>query len=134
MTQTNNRKMQFWAPKMGPKLGSKIPRDIDPSLLGHPSGARWPQDGPKMAQDAQDAPKMAQDGPNMAQDSPKMGQDAPKMPQDGPKMAQRCPKMAPRWPQMPTTRLPWRPSFFLGPAECADAIEYGWQACELRLC
>ena len=85
-------KMLVLDPKMVPKMGWKLPGDIGPSHLGHPSGARWPQDGPKMAQDAQDAPKMAQD-------SPKMGQDAPKMPQDGPKMAQKCPEMAPRWPQ-----------------------------------
>ena len=59
-------KMPVLGPKMAPKLGSKIPRDIDPSHLGHPSGARWPQDGPKMAQDAQDAPKMAPRWPKIA--------------------------------------------------------------------
>ena len=43
-------------PKMDPKMAPKNLNVIGPSLLGHSSGARWPQDGPKMAQDAQDAP------------------------------------------------------------------------------
>ena len=64
-------KMPVLGPKMAPKLGSKRPTLLDGSHLGQPSGARWPQDGPKMAQDAQDAPKMAP----------------------------RWPKIAPRWPQ-----------------------------------
>ena len=48
-------KMPVLGPKMAPKLGSKISTLSGGSLLGHPSGARWPQDGPKVAQDAQDA-------------------------------------------------------------------------------
>ena len=66
-------KIPVLCPRLAPKLGSKIPAHIDGSLLGHSSGARWPQDGPKMAQDAQDAPKMAP----------------------------RWPKIAPRWAKMP---------------------------------
>mgnify|MGYP005715902543 CR=1 FL=1 len=42
-------------PKIAPELGSQILALLGGSLLGHSSGARWPQDGPKMAQDAQDA-------------------------------------------------------------------------------
>ena len=91
-------KMPVLDPKMTPKLGLKIPAHIDGSLLGQSSGARWPQDGPKMAQDAQDAPKMAPRWPKIAPRWAKMPprcpnmpprwlQDAPKWPQDGPKMA-----------------------------------------------
>ena len=72
------QKMPVLGPKIAPKLGSKIPAHIGGSLLGQSSGARWPQDGPKMAQDAQDAPKMA-----------------PTWPQDGSKMPRNDPKMAP---------------------------------------
>ena len=43
--------MPVLGPKMAPKLGSKISILSDGSLLGHPSGARWPQDGRKMAQE-----------------------------------------------------------------------------------
>ena len=85
-------KMTVLGPKIAPKSGSKRPTLLDGSNLGHPSGARWPQDGPKMAQDAQDAPKMAPRWPKIA---PRWA----KMPQDAPKMAPRCPEMAPRWPQ-----------------------------------
>ena len=92
-------KMPVLGPKMAPKLGSKISPLLDPSHLGHPSGARWPQDGPKMAQDAQDAPKMAPRWPKIAPRWAKMPPRCPKMPprwlQDAPKWPQDGPKMAP---------------------------------------
>ena len=52
-------KMTVLGPKVGPKMAPENLNIIGPSLLGHPSGARWRQDGSKMARDAQDAPKMA---------------------------------------------------------------------------
>ena len=81
------------------KIGSKIPRDIDPSLLGHPSGARWRQDGPKMAQDAQDGPRCPQDALRWSQDAPRYPQDAPRWPQDGSNKSQVELKMVSRCPQ-----------------------------------
>jgi hypothetical protein len=82
--------------EMVPKMGSKLPRDIDPSHLGHPSGARWPQDGPKMTQDAQDAPKMASRWPKIATRWAKMPPSSPRCPQDSSKMHRNGPKMAPK--------------------------------------
>ena len=43
------------------------------------------------------------------------------------------PKMAPRWPQMSITRLPWRPSFFLGPAECAERLNTAGEPARLAV-
>ena len=59
MTENITQKDTNSGPQNTFKMGSKIPRDIGPCLPGHPSDARWRQDGPKTAQDAQDAPKMA---------------------------------------------------------------------------
>ena len=113
-------------PKMVPEMGSKLPRDIGPSHLGHPSGARWPQDGPKMVQDAfwrgfggglegvwrppNPLQNPSKPPPNPLQTSsphstsskpPPKPPDASKMSQDVPKMAQDGAKMLPRCPKMP---------------------------------
>ena len=87
-----------------------------------PGSRRRPQETPGSLKNLREAPDWPQDGPRQRQEAPSWPQDAPRCPQDGSKMPRNGPKMAPRWPQMPITRLPWRPSFFLGPAECAERL------------
>ena len=101
-------------PKSGPKSAQKLVQKMDPNLT--PKNASFgPQNGPKLGskipRDIDPSLLGQSSGATWPQDGPKMAQDA-----------QDAPKMAPRWPQMPTTRLPWRPSFFLGPAECAERL------------
>ena len=125
MTPKIAKNIVVLGPKTVPKMRSKIPGDIDPSLLGHPLA----QDGAKMALRWLKMPKMRprwpQDGPRQPHDGPRCPQDAPRWPQDGSKMPQDDPKMAPRWPQMLITWLPWRPSSFSRAGGMRGAIEFG---------
>ena len=129
-------KIPVLGPKMAPKLGSKRPPLLDPSHLGQPSGARWPQDGPKMAQDAQDAPKMAPRWPKIAPRWAKMPPRCPKMPprwlQDAPKWPQDGPKMAPNaYHEAPlATFLLSRAGGMRGAIEFGRSPALAWAPCQ----
>jgi hypothetical protein len=129
-------KMPVLGPKMAPKLGSKRPTLLGGSLLGQSSGARWPQDGPKMAQDAQDAPKMAPRWPKIAPRWAKMPPRCPKMPprwlQDAPKWPQDGPKMAPNaYHEAPlATFLLSRAGGMRGAIEFGRSPALAWAPCQ----
>ena len=87
----NNAKNAGFGPQNAPKLRSKISTLSDGSLLGHPSGARWPQEGARWPQEGVWRGLGGSQTPLQTPSKP------PPNPLQNPQMPPSCPKMVPRW-------------------------------------